>query len=267
MCSTPDRSASPGCGRPRWCRFRPIPLVGGVVLSLGANILAFLGVFADAAGDAAGAHAGARLSSATSAGGKPQAFRLWRASATVGDLEATLARYLGAQRARRAFDAFFAERGERPSASEEADALLIRHAEHLLSPAIGASTSHLVLSLLLRRRAMSGKSALKLLDDASAAIQSSRDQLQHALDHARQGITVFDSNLGADDLEPRIRRIVRSAPRDAAPRRRARRDRALQRRARRSTDRARPTTSSPSASRACSMTTSRCACGCIPRSA
>ena len=42
---------------------------------------------------------------------------------------------------------------------------------------------------------MSGKSALKLLDDASAAIQSSRDQLQHALDHARQGITVFDNNL------------------------------------------------------------------------
>ena len=75
------------------------------------------------------------------------------------------------------------------SASDEADALLIRHAEHLLSPAIGASTSRLVLSLLLRRRAMSGKSALKMLDDASAAIQSSRDQLQHALDHARQGIT------------------------------------------------------------------------------
>ena len=47
----------------------------------------------------------------------------------------------------------------------------------------------------MRPRAVSGQSALKLIDDASAAIQSSRDQLQHALDHARQGITVFDSNL------------------------------------------------------------------------
>ena len=127
--------------------------------------------------------------------GKPQAFRLWRASATVGDLEATVARYLGAQRARKAFEAFYHERGDRPGASEEADALLIRHAEHLLAPAIGATTSRLVLSLLLRRRAMSSKSALKILDDASAAIQSSRDQLQYALDHARQGITVFDANL------------------------------------------------------------------------
>ena len=64
---------------------------------------------------------------------------------------------------------------------------------------------------------MSGKSALKLLDDASAAIQSSRDQLQHALDHARQGITVFDANLAltawnrefADlfDLPPAMMRV------------------------------------------------------------
>ena len=83
----------------------------------------------------------------------------------------------------------------RPSASSEADALLIRHAEHLLAPAIGATTSRLVLSLLLRRRAVSSKSALKILDDTSAAIQSSRDQLQYALDHARQGITVFNSDL------------------------------------------------------------------------
>ena len=110
-----------------------------------------------------------------------------------------------------------ASAGSTSAPAEEADAHLIRHAEHLLSPAIGASTSRLVLSLLLRRRAMSGKSALKLLDDASAAIQSSRDQLQHALDHARQGITVFDNNLAltawnrefADlfDLPPSMMRV------------------------------------------------------------
>ena len=87
------------------------------------------------------------------------------------------------------------ERGRDYDASAEASAQLIRHAEFLLSPAIGASTSRQVLSLLLRPRAVSGQSALKLIDEASAAIQSSRDQLQHALDHARQGITVFDPNL------------------------------------------------------------------------
>ncbi len=174
--------------------FSEYPLVGGVALSLGANILAFVAFsLTRLATPLERTQATAFVGDIPS--GKPQAFRLWRASATVGEIEATVARFLGAQRARRAFEAFFVERGLKLSASEETDAHLIRHAEHLLSPAIGASTSRLVLSLLLRRRAMSGKSALKLLDDASAAIQSSRDQLQHALDHARQGITVFDANL------------------------------------------------------------------------
>ena len=87
------------------------------------------------------------------------------------------------------------ESGHEYDPAREASAQLIRHAEFLLSPAIGASTSRQVLSLLLRPRTVSGHSALKLIDEASAAIQSNRDQLQHALDHARQGITVFDFNL------------------------------------------------------------------------
>src|SRR5205823_726200 len=66
---------------------------------------------------------------------------------------------------------------------------------HLLASAIGAASSRLALSLLLRRRNVSTKAALKLLDDASAAIQYSRDLLQHAIDHARQGITVLDQDL------------------------------------------------------------------------
>ncbi len=55
----------------------------------------------------------------------------------------------------------------------------LRHAEHLLASAIGASSARLALSLLLRRRNVSPKAALKLLDDASAAFQYSRDILQH----------------------------------------------------------------------------------------
>jgi Na+/proline symporter/CheY-like chemotaxis protein len=172
--------------------FAPSALVGGVVLSLAANIAAFV-VFSLTRQP--NALERTQASAFAGAGGKPQAFRLWRSSTTAGELEAAVARYLGAGRARRALSAFMRERGLDYDPSQEAGAHLIRHAEFLLSPAIGASTSRQVLSLLLRPRAVSGESALKLIDEASAAIQSSRDQLQHALDHARQGITVFDSNL------------------------------------------------------------------------
>ncbi|HEY8580582.1 MAG TPA: NahK/ErcS family hybrid sensor histidine kinase/response regulator, partial [Beijerinckiaceae bacterium] len=59
----------------------------------------------------------------------------------------------------------------------------------------GASSSRLVLSLLLRRRNLSREAALKLIDEANATLQYNRDLLQHALDFARQGITVFDRDL------------------------------------------------------------------------
>jgi len=124
-----------------------------------------------------------------------QTFRLWRTSVTVDELRITVARYLGQEQTQASFDAFARSRGIRLEPSRDADIHLLRYAEHLLASAIGAASSRLVLSLLLRRRNVSKKAALKLLDDASAAIQYNRDLLQHALDHARQGITVFDKDL------------------------------------------------------------------------
>jgi Na+/proline symporter/signal transduction histidine kinase len=174
--------------------FAPSALVGGTVLSLVANVAAFV-VFSWTRQPSALERTQASAFAGAGAGGEPQAFRLWRSSTTGGELEAAVARYLGAGRARRAFATFTREQGVDYDPTLEASAQLIRHAEFLLSPAIGASTSRQVLSLLLRPRTVSGQSALKLIDEASAAIQSSRDQLQHALDHARQGITVFDANL------------------------------------------------------------------------
>jgi Na+/proline symporter/signal transduction histidine kinase len=174
--------------------FAPNALVGGAVLSLVANIAAFV-AFSLTRRPSALERAQSSAFAGIGVGGKPQAFRLWRSTTTAGELEAAVARYLGAARARRAFLTFMRERGLVYDPALEASAQLIRHAEFLLSPAIGTSTSRQVLSLLLRPRTVSGQSALKLIDEASAAIQSSRDQLQHALDHAKQGVTVFDANL------------------------------------------------------------------------
>jgi Na+/proline symporter/signal transduction histidine kinase len=174
--------------------FAPNALVGGVILSLIANVAAFI-AFSLTRQPSALERTQASAFAGAGAGGEPQAFRLWRSSTTGGELEAAVARYLGAARAHRAFATFMRERSLVYDPALEAGAQLVRHAEFLLSPAIGASTSRQVLSLLLRPRALSGQSALKLIDEASAAIQSSRDQLQHALDHARQGVTVFDANL------------------------------------------------------------------------
>jgi hypothetical protein len=71
------------------------------------------------------------------------------------------------------------ERGLIYDPALEAGAQLIRHAEFLLSPAIGASTSRQVLSLLLKPRTVSGQSALKLIDAGQS--RTERDQLARAI--------------------------------------------------------------------------------------
>ncbi len=121
--------------------------------------------------------------------------RMWRTTVTAGDLQATLARYLGEERTNRSFIRYARERGIVPDPTETADANLLRFSEQLLASAIGAASSRLVLSLMLKRHDPSTKGAVKLLDDASAAIQYNRDLLQTALDQVRQGLAVFDRDL------------------------------------------------------------------------
>jgi Na+/proline symporter/signal transduction histidine kinase/CheY-like chemotaxis protein len=173
---------------------RASPLTHGVFWSLAANLLAFIGVSLSRPPSPI-EDVQASLFVGTSDLHVPQGFRLWRASVTVGELEDVVARYLGRDHARRTFEDFMRQRGWTSARESVADVHLLRFAEHKLAAAIGAASSRLVLSILLRRHLMSSRSALHLLDDASAAIQYNRDLLQHALDHARQGIAVFDRDL------------------------------------------------------------------------
>jgi signal transduction histidine kinase/CheY-like chemotaxis protein len=122
-------------------------------------------------------------------------FRIWRTSVTIGDLQHAVGRYLGPERAERSFQEYAASRAVPLSADVEADVSVLRFAEHLLTSAIGAASARLVLSLLLRRSNVSSQSALKLLDDASEAIQYNRDLLQSALDQVRHGLSVFDKDM------------------------------------------------------------------------
>ncbi|QRG07633.1 PAS-domain containing protein [Xanthobacter dioxanivorans] len=123
------------------------------------------------------------------------AFLRWRSSVTLGEVMATVERYLGPDRARASFENHARQQGVTLDPHREADAGMVRYAEHLLASAVGAASSRLVLSLLLRKRTVSTKAALKLLDDASAAIQYNRELLQNAIDHVHQGIAVFDRDL------------------------------------------------------------------------
>ena len=122
-------------------------------------------------------------------------FRLSRTSVSVGELIKTAARYLGEERTHRSFNDYATSHNIVLNNEADADVQILRFTEHLLASAIGAASSRLVLSLLLRRRNVGHKSALKLLDDASEALQYNRDLLQSALDQVGQGIAIFDADM------------------------------------------------------------------------
>jgi Na+/proline symporter/signal transduction histidine kinase len=170
------------------------PLVHGVALSLFANMAFYIG------GSLWGRPTAIERLQAdvfvpTSLAPMTPSFRLRRASVAVEELIATVARYLGEERTRESFASFAASRRLNLDPRAEADFQLLQYGEYLLASAIGAASSRLVLSLLLRKRTVSTKAALKLLDDANAAIHYNREILQTALDHVRQGIAVFDKDL------------------------------------------------------------------------
>ena len=170
------------------------PLVHGVVWSLCINILCYIG-FSLRHEPSAIERMQANTFVPSDLTPMTPSFRLWRSSVTVEELVTTVARYLGEERTRGALETFAETHRISMEAKDEADFRLVRHAEHILASAIGGASSRLVLSLLLRKRSVSTKAALKLLDDANAAIQYNREILQTALDHVRQGIAVFDKDL------------------------------------------------------------------------
>lgn len=136
------------------------------------------------------------------------AFRLWRTSLTVADLQATVTRYLGAERAERSFAEHAESRGIQLRPQAEADVQTLRFTEHLLTSAIGAASARLVMSLILRRSNVGSPTALKLLDDASEALQYNRDLLQSALDQVRHGLAVFDRHMNLVCWNRQLRELL-----------------------------------------------------------
>ena len=167
----------------------------GVLWSLAANISAYVGFSLSRAPTPIERIQATGFVTRELTAGTGTGFRLWRTAVTVEKLEQTVARYLGEARARSAFAEFFAQRGMTQKPAVEADVRMLRFAEHLLARAVGVASSRLVMALLLERHSAHPRGAMRLLDDASAAIQHNRDLLQSAIDNVEQGIAVFDSEM------------------------------------------------------------------------
>ena len=171
------------------------PLTHGVVWSLCANAAGYIAGTLARQPTAIERVQAASFTAREVQSGFGGGFKMWRTAVTAERLKETVARYIGPERARIAFDEFRAQ--QRPGAVQggEADIRLIRFAEHLLASAVGVASARLVIALMLERHSTNAIGAMKLLDDASAAIQHNRDLLQSAIDSVDQGLAVFEPGM------------------------------------------------------------------------
>jgi Na+/proline symporter/signal transduction histidine kinase/ActR/RegA family two-component response regulator len=113
---------------------------------------------------------------------------------TVAELEATIARYLGAERTARVLREFEAVSKRTLDPERAVDPDLTNYAELVLTSAVGAAPARLIMALTLSRNSVDDAHALKLLDDATEALQHNRALLHSALDQVRHGLAVFDDD-------------------------------------------------------------------------
>lgn len=115
--------------------------------------------------------------------------------ASVGDLKTLVSRFVGDHSAERAFIAFARETGRVFRDAEPADAGLARAAERMLAGAVGASSARRVISAALAGGGRAPEDVVRMLDEASQAVQFNRELLQATLDNIDQGVSVVDEDL------------------------------------------------------------------------
>jgi PAS domain S-box-containing protein len=158
------------------------PLTNGAVWSLLVNVTLFIGVSLIARQRAhdrqqAEAFVGGEVQVDASDSEDPGR------APTLDDLKSLAARFLGPERAQRAFAGPIAAYREKDLAA---------FTERLLSGAIGAASARIVVAAVLRRRWASLGATRAMLDQASRAILFNRDLLRATLENVSQGIGMFD---------------------------------------------------------------------------
>ncbi|MEL7429032.1 MAG: PAS-domain containing protein, partial [Pseudomonadota bacterium] len=186
------------------------PIANGVIWSLVANTIAFVLGSRSRASDPqekmqASVFVGYQVPNRRSAG-------IGNARLQVSELKSMLFRYIGETRVERSLNEYWKHRNRIRDDDLLVDDELLTFSEQLLASSIGASSSRLVHSLLLKRHDDIGDSNLELLDEATRALQFNRDVLQTALDQLEEGITVFDGEYRLASWNTQFRKILNLPP-------------------------------------------------------
>jgi Na+/proline symporter/signal transduction histidine kinase len=122
---------------------------------------------------------------------------LWRGRASYRDLHALVARFIGRQRADRAFADHAAERGLSLAKLAGADVPLLHFTERLLAGAIGAASARVMVASVVKGENLGLDEVMAILDEASQVIEYSRqlEQKSIELEAASAGLRAANERL------------------------------------------------------------------------
>ena len=113
---------------------------------------------------------------------RPLGVRLWRGTAEVNELIILAERFLGTERAQRAFLQFAARRGIDKVGELPADAETVHFAETLLAGAIGSSSARVMVASVTAEEPLGMDEVFNILDEASQVRAYSRELEQKSLE-------------------------------------------------------------------------------------
>ncbi len=105
----------------------------------------------------------------------PGEAEIWRRSAALDELYALLQRFIGPERAARAFSDYAEKRGENIGERLEADAELIAFVERLLAGSIGAASARAMVAAIAKGETLSFDEMMAILEETQQVIAYSRE--------------------------------------------------------------------------------------------
>ncbi|WP_428622699.1 PAS-domain containing protein [Sedimenticola sp.] len=123
------------------------------------------------------------------------ATRPWEGQIRIADLQQIVERFVDQDRVRKLFSRYRDSSVSGYSPGMDAPADLLTQVEKLLAGVLGSASARVLINTSLRRSNINLDNVLDIIDEASLAVEASREVLKSVIENIDQGISMFDKEM------------------------------------------------------------------------
>ncbi len=123
------------------------------------------------------------------------ATRPWEGQIRIAELERTVLRFVDSERVYKLFERYRDSSLSGYSSGMDAPADLLTEVEKLLSGVIGSASARVLINTGLRRSNINLDNVLDIIDEASSAVEASREVLKSVIENIDQGLSMYDREM------------------------------------------------------------------------